>query len=170
MFAFTPPFWHPIYSYPSLPQISTPFLIAHTLQSLPPSLIPTHHLPTLLTSIHTIVSPLLLPSSPSSYPSWPDPTHNIHFENLYYHLSLLDMYLLGQWDTATPTSTLGADESVNNEVENAAENVQPTNSLPALAMESARSWLANVLVALGICAEILDGGTSLSSLQLVNSN
>lgn len=72
---------------------------------------------------------------------------------------MLDMYLLGQWGAATP----GASESGqrSNELENAA-NVQQASNLPTMAMDSARSWLTNALITLGIYTEIRGGGTSLS--------
>jgi hypothetical protein len=76
---------------------------------------------------------------------------------------MLDTYLLGQWDTAASTST---DENMHDD-DNETENIQRSNDLPALAMESARSWLADVLIALGICAEVRGGCTSPPAFQLL---
>jgi hypothetical protein len=86
--------------------------------------------------------------------SWPAATANIHFENVYHHLRMLDLYLLGQWDT-TSTSTMN---------ESAQTDDHEVHKPATIAMNSARSWLANALVSLGICAEIHSGGTSLPFL------
>ena len=126
----------------------------HALQPLPPSLIATCYVPALLSSLRTILSSFFPPStSPSS--SRPDTTHDIHFENVYYHLRMLDMYLLGQWDTTTSTtSTSGADQNINS------NDNEPSNNLAALVMNSARNWLPDVLIALGIYTEIRGGRKS----------
>lgn len=71
---------------------------------------------------------------------------------------MLDMYLLGQWDTVTSISLSRVDESGYNDEE--ADNVQRTMEQPETVMDWARTWLANALVALGICAEIHGGCTS----------
>jgi len=69
------------------------------------------------------------------------------------------MYLLGQWDGTT--SKMEESGHANNPDVEDADGVQRINDLPAVAMNTARTWLASALVALGVCAEIRSGGTSL---------
>jgi hypothetical protein len=58
---------------------------------------------------------------------------------------MLDLYILGQWDT---TSASTAKENAQTDDHGASKLDDP----PTIVMDSARSWLANALIALGIAA------------------
>ncbi|KNZ75190.1 hypothetical protein J132_04676 [Termitomyces sp. J132] len=132
--------------FPSNTQISVPLLILHTLQTLPPALIPPRYLPALIGSLRHALSPILSPSLNSTPLAWPDAARTIPFESIHCALRLLDVYLLGQWGTAIVE--LSTDEEEPQQVEKANE----------AEVEKAREeWLAEGLIALGVCAE-LDGG------------
>ncbi|KAG6885337.1 hypothetical protein C0993_002966 [Termitomyces sp. T159_Od127] len=126
--------------------ISTPLLILHALHALPPALIPPRYLPVLLASLRQAFSPILPPSINSTPLAWPDVAHTVPFESIHYALRLLDVYLLGQWGTAI--------------VDPADEEEKRVEKANEAEVEKAREeWLAEGLVALGVCAE-LDGGVS----------
>ncbi|KAG6879928.1 hypothetical protein C0992_009283 [Termitomyces sp. T32_za158] len=132
--------------------ISTPLLILHALHALPPALIPSRYLPALLTSLRQALSPILPPSISSNPLAWPDAAHTIPFESIYYALRLLDVYLLGQWGTAI--------------VEPVGEGEQRVEKANEAEVEEAREeWLAEGLVALGVCAELDGGGMFRSSFS-----
>ncbi|KAG6901528.1 hypothetical protein C0995_010827 [Termitomyces sp. Mi166 len=128
--------------------ISTPLLILHALHALPPALISPRYLPALLTSLRHTLSPILPPSLTSAPLAWPDAARTMPFERIHCALRLLDVYLLGQWGTAIMEPFADEDEQKQTEKANEVE------------VEKAREeWLAEGLVALGVCAE-LDGGMS----------
>ncbi|KAF9466171.1 hypothetical protein BDZ94DRAFT_1288503 [Collybia nuda] len=134
--------------------VSTPLLLTHALQALPPSLLTTNHLPELLISLQDTLSTLISPSS--SYLSWPDTACTISYDNVYNHLRLLDTYLLGQWSDL-PSST--EDE------ENDAPDYQSVNDRK---MAQARDgWLVDALIALSICAEIDDGSSARECAEIL---
>ncbi|GLB41610.1 putative wings apart-like protein regulation of heterochromatin [Lyophyllum shimeji] len=136
--------------FPANTPISTSLLVLHALQTLPPSLIPPKHLPTLLTSLRQSVAPVVKPASTSSYLSWPDAARVIAFGNVYYHLRLLDGYILGQWGTAEAVDD--DDDAVEDRRRICKENEEEL-------VRARDEWLADGLVALAVCAE-LNGGVS----------
>lgn len=75
---------------------------------------------------------------------WKDAAESISYETVYYHLRLLDIYLLDQWGSSVLEGSQPEDDSrQQNEA----------------AMEQARdSWLAEDLVSLTVCVEL--GGTT----------
>ncbi|KAF5318400.1 hypothetical protein D9611_013911 [Ephemerocybe angulata] len=123
--------------FPTTTKITTSLLITHILQSLPPSLISQHHLPTLLHSLRESLQPLSAWSSQASWKLSLD--RDVDFENVYGHLRLLDLYLLGQW--------AGDDRE--------AQSQNSDGSVNAAVLVSARGdWLVRGLISLGIHAEI----------------
>ncbi|KAG6816275.1 hypothetical protein H0H87_007312 [Tephrocybe sp. NHM501043] len=135
--------------FPSNTIISTPLLILHTLQALPPSLIPHRHLLALLTALRYMLSPVLSPAT-SGYLAWPDAKTHIAFETVLCALRLLDVYLLGQWGSAL------LDEETDESEKRAMKRAREAE------VEKAREeWLAEGLIALGVCTE-LAGGVSLT--------
>ncbi|KAK2462751.1 hypothetical protein APHAL10511_005269 [Amanita phalloides] len=143
--------------FPKGTPITTPLLVTYTLQHLPPFLIPSRHLSILLASYRMSLSPLVLPSqrviarrsSPSrsmpvkcsssvaSHVNWQDLIAVIGFECVNTHLSLLDSYLLGQWQTSSEEESNVEERRQEDELERARED-----------------WLLEALVAVGICAEM----------------
>ena len=109
-----------------------------SLHSLSPSDIPMCHLPTLLTSLRlslevagsaTLISALYL--------QWRDAANALSYEIVYYHLQMLEAYLLNQWES--PQSKGSQDQEEINEN----------------AMGMARDeWLVDDLIALGVCTEL----------------
>jgi len=118
----------------------------HALHSLSPSDIPTSHLPTLLASLRlslevagpaaSLISALHL--------QWRDAADAISYENVYYHLQLLDTYLSNRWE---PPPSKGSQDQ-----EAGQEDWRETNEN---AMGKARDeWLVDDLIALGVCTEL----------------
>ena len=109
-----------------------------SLHSLSPSDIPMSHLPTLLASLRlslevagsaTLISALYL--------QWRDAANALSYEIVYYHLQMLEAYLLNQWES--PQSKGSQDQEEINEN----------------AMGMARDeWLVDDLIALGVCTEL----------------
>ena len=109
-----------------------------SLHSLSPSDIPMSHLPTLLASLRlslevagsaTLISALYL--------QWRDSANALSYEIIYYHLQMLEAYLLNQWES--PQSKGSQDQEEINEN----------------AMGMARDeWLVDDLIALGVCTEL----------------
>lgn len=109
-----------------------------SLHSLSPSDIPMSHLPTLLASLRlslevagsaTLISALYL--------QWRDAANALSYEIIYYHLQMLEAYLLNQWES--PQSKGSQDQEEINEN----------------AMGMARDeWLVDDLIALGVCTEL----------------
>ena len=127
-------------------QISTPLLIMYSLHSLSPSDIPGSHLPTLLASLRlclevagptgSLISALHL--------QWRDAAQAIVYENIYYHLYLLEKYLSNEWESPRSRGSQGQEPHRQNWRENN-EN----------AMAKARDdWLVDDLIALSVCAEL----------------
>ena len=96
------------------------------------------HLPTLLASLRlslevagsaTLISALYL--------QWRDAANALSYEIVYYHLQMLEAYLLNQWES--PQSKGSQDQEEINEN----------------AMGMARDeWLVDDLIALGVCTEL----------------
>ncbi|KAF8159400.1 hypothetical protein B0H34DRAFT_703300 [Crassisporium funariophilum] len=127
-------------------RISTPLLISYTLQSLPPSLIPSTHLPTLLISLRSSLttSSRFDSLTTSLNLKWRDAADAIPYETVYFHLRLLDTYLLNQWETP-PMNDNGQRKDEGNNMMERNESV----------LNTARDeWLVDDLIALGICTEI----------------
>ena len=115
----------------------------YSLHSLSPSDIPTSYLPTLLTSLRlslevagpatSLISTLHL--------RWRDAADALNYEFIYYHLQLLETYLLNQWESSQRKDSQGqaiCQEEINGN-----------------AMEMARDeWLVDDLIALGVCTEL----------------
>ncbi|KAF8809523.1 hypothetical protein BYT27DRAFT_7094210 [Phlegmacium glaucopus] len=127
-------------------QISTSLLIMHSLHSLSPSDIPTSHLPTLLASLRLCLEVAGPAASLISalYLQWRDAADAINYENVCYHLQLLDTYLSNQW--GSPQSKGSQDQEADQEDwREINENV----------MGKARDeWLVDDLIALGVCTEL----------------
>jgi hypothetical protein len=133
-------------------------LLTQALKTLPPSLLPTRHLPALLVSLRTSLSALISTfSSSSAYLSWPDVAHTISYENVYNHLHLLDTYLLGQWSKPSALDNEGEEDDAQSEEKERGGNTKNTHESEVA--EARDEWLADALVALSVCAEN-DGGTS----------
>ncbi|KAG6812337.1 hypothetical protein H0H92_003324 [Tricholoma furcatifolium] len=126
--------------------ISTPLLVLHALQALPPACIPQHYLPSLLTSLSHNLAPILHSSTSTSL-AWTDAARTIPFETVHCALRLFDVYLLGQWGTATIETSTDADQT------------KQRKSNEADIDRARDEWLAEGLISLGVCAE-LDGGES----------
>ncbi|KAJ2915931.1 hypothetical protein MD484_g4464, partial [Candolleomyces efflorescens] len=123
--------------FPTGTKIGHPLLITHVLQSIPPSLIPQHHLPALLVSLRESLKPLHVWNE-GTIPSL-ELDLDVEFENVFAHLRLLDLYLLGQWEPSPESSqSQSQDSSPNDEV----------------LLEARQAWLIDGLVMLGIYAEI----------------
>ncbi|KAF5386684.1 hypothetical protein D9615_001914 [Tricholomella constricta] len=153
--------------FPANTPISTPLLVLHALKTLPPSLIPQKHLPTLLASLRHTLAPLLpssssiTPASNSASLSWPDAAPALPYESAFCHLRMLDVYLLGQWGTTTHTAMPGdadpfadADESERRVEEERERRANETAMGP---------WLADALVAVAVCAELSTAASSWGS-------
>ncbi|KDR80790.1 hypothetical protein GALMADRAFT_264743 [Galerina marginata CBS 339.88] len=129
---------------PEVP-ISTSLLISDTLQSLPPSMIPAKFFPTFLNSFRLSLSSTPSYSLSSSLSiKWNETARTVPFENVYCHLLLLDTYLLDQWEpppmndgSQSQTADIDIKDSNDEELDRARD-----------------SWLAEDLVALGLCVEI----------------
>jgi hypothetical protein len=113
-------------------------------------LITSNHFPALLSSLHGIVSPLL--SAASGYHSWFEETHNIPFQAIYYHLRLLDAYLLRQWG-----SFVTGDNDTEDDGQKKRRNAKKDNG--EMLNEARQDWLVNGLIAVGVCAELRGGCT-----------
>ncbi|KIM44446.1 hypothetical protein M413DRAFT_24942 [Hebeloma cylindrosporum] len=123
--------------FPSTP-ISMSLMVTYSLQALPSHLIPSAHFPTFLSSLRLALTPHPSTSLSSTLSShWMDAVSRLPFEAVYYHLRLMDTYLLDQWDQ-TPTQ---AAESANEDELNIARD----------------SWLAEDFIALGVCIELVKG-------------
>ena len=110
-----------------------------SLHSLSPSDIPMSHLPTLLASLRLSLEVAGSAASLISalYLQWRDAANDLSYEIIYYHLQMLEAYLLNQWES--PQSKGSQDQEEINEN----------------AMEIARDeWLVDDLIALGVCAEL----------------
>ncbi|KAG6841121.1 hypothetical protein C0991_001690 [Blastosporella zonata] len=139
--------------FPPNAQISTPLLVLYALQALPPAIIPPRHLLALIASLRHIISPVLSPAPTTAYLAWPDA--KIPFEAVHCALRLLDVYLLGQWGTAVVDAD--TDEGEQRRVRNANE----------AELEKARDeWLADGLIALGVCAELAGGVSARNCMQV----
>ncbi|KAF9006201.1 hypothetical protein BDQ17DRAFT_1352946 [Cyathus striatus] len=137
--------------------ISTTLLLVYALQSLPPSLLHKSHLTSLLTSLRTAISssssvnknPASLASS--LYLIWKDASSRVPYENIHFHLRLLDTYLLKQWDdehSLTESQSQGQEDGINSsELDYEAQIKQELD-------KAREEWLVRELVALGICAEL----------------
>ena len=94
------------------------------------------HLPTLLASLRLSLE---LASPGTSLTSvlhlqWRDAADAINYENIYYHLQLLETYLSNQW---------------------ASRSEEDWREINENAMEKARNeWLVDDLIALGVCTEL----------------
>jgi len=115
--------------------MSTSLLITSILQSLPPSSISSTYLPTLLTSLHQRLLPItslaLHTVSPSKELELVKP---LSYECIYYHLRLLDTYLLGQW---------GPDDLVHATRTDIEEHLNKARD----------EWMVDGLINLGVCTE-----------------
>ncbi|KAF4610570.1 hypothetical protein D9613_007096 [Agrocybe pediades] len=131
--------------FPDTTPISISLLVSCTLQTLSPSMIPTTYFPTFLRSFKStmaIKSPSTLSQSLSLH--WTDTATSLPYENLSYHLRLLDAFLLDQWDSSA-LNNVQSQEMENNDMK--AKNDE--------ALSQARDeWLADDLVALGVCIEL----------------
>ncbi|KAF8075171.1 hypothetical protein FPV67DRAFT_1620063 [Lyophyllum atratum] len=144
--------------FPAHTPISNPLLLLHALHTLPPALIPPKHFPALLSSLRLSLAPVLYPASTSAYLSWPDAARIIAFENVYYHLRLLDVYLLGQW---------GTEEAVDADADNTKEKRRKVRKENKTVLAKAREeWLAHGLVALGVCAELTSGVSARNCMEM----
>ena len=112
----------------------------YSLHSLPPSNIPTSHLPTLLASLRLSLE-VAGPSASlisALHLKWRDAANALSYEIIYYHLQMLEGYLSNQWES--PQSKGSQDQEEINE--------NP--------MEMARDeWLVDDLIALGVCTELV---------------
>ena len=129
-------------------QASTSLLIAFSLQSLPPHSIPINHFPAFLASLRYSLSsgaPTSLSESLSS--RWLNAANTLPYSSIYYHLRLLDIYLLDLWDT--PHDELSQDSLPDDKYLQLNDN----------AMNKAREeLLTDDLGALGVCIELASKG------------
>ena len=118
----------------------------HSLHSLSPSNISTSHLATLLASLRSSLEVAGPTASLISvlHLQWRDAATAIGYENIYYHLQLLDAYLQNQWES--PQSKGDPDQEAGQE---------DWRKINENAMGKARDdWLVNDLIALGVCTEL----------------
>ncbi|KAF9478231.1 hypothetical protein BDN70DRAFT_880183 [Pholiota conissans] len=128
--------------------ISTPLLIAFALHVLPPSTIPSQRFPAFLASLRSSLCPPAAPSLTSSLSlRWHDTASAIPYHSIYYHLRLLDTYLLEQWDPQQEES--GQEFSQDSSAEE--DLIKRNNDEMAKAREE---WLADDLVAFTVCVEL----------------
>jgi len=118
-------------------------------------MIPKNHFPVLLSSLQKSLSAIVLaPYTSPAYLNWPDAAQSIPFQCVYYHLRLLDMYLLRQWGSILIHSKDEADTGDKEKGILKRKNEQ--------ALQKARDeWLSGALITVGVCAE-LRGGRMLS--------
>ncbi|KAH9479321.1 hypothetical protein JR316_0007911 [Psilocybe cubensis] len=121
--------------------ISTSLLISYTLSNLPPALISTAFFPSFLASFRATLAYGTSTSLMSALSlHWKDVAESISYETIYYHLQLLDTYLLDQWGNSVPEGSQPEDGQR-----------QPHEAI----MEEARdTWLAEDLISLAICVEL----------------
>ena len=135
-------------------------LLTYSLQSLPPHLIPATLFSTFLSSLRLSLAPPSTSLSSTLSLHWMDAVSNLPFETVYYHLRLMDCYLLDQW------GALSAEEAS----QTSAQAVEARNEEE---LNMARdSWLAEDFIALGVCIELAKGNEDTSDvckfLRLVN--
>lgn len=129
-------------------QTSTSLLIAFSLQSLPPHLIPINHFPAFLASLRSSLSSSASTSLISSLSSrWLNAANATPYSSIYYHLRLLDMYLLDQWNI--PRDGFSQDSPEDDEY------LQRNNNAMSRAREE---WLADDLGAFGVCIQLTAKG------------
>ncbi|KAF5316194.1 hypothetical protein D9619_006277 [Psilocybe cf. subviscida] len=152
--------------------ISISLLTSHTLSVLPSSLIPAtpNHFSTFLKSLRYSLAPNAAGTGAgTSFSSlaaslalrWTDAAQSVPLQSVYQHLRLLDAYLLDQWQVppSEGESSQGTDVTDHGGSGNgngsASESWREANDA---AMKTARdTWLAQDLVAFGVCTELFDG-------------
>ena len=135
-------------------QISTTLLLIRSLQSLPPGMIPKNHFLALLSSLQKSLSAIIpVASTSSTYLNWPDAAQNVSFQCVYYHLRLLDMYLLRQWGSIIIRNKDGAD------IEDKEKGILKRKNERAL-QKARDEWLTSALITVGVCAELRGGRMS----------
>ncbi|KAF8956935.1 hypothetical protein BDZ97DRAFT_2079509 [Flammula alnicola] len=131
--------------FPAETPISTSLLISYTLQSLPSSMMPSKYFPTFLASLRLSLCPIPSTTLSSSLSlKWLDAAKAVPYQSVYYHLRLLDTYLLHQWDVQPNESSQNSTQEANDWKQ---DNEDEMN-------KAREDWLADDLVAFGICIEI----------------
>ncbi|KAF8661377.1 hypothetical protein AX16_001470 [Volvariella volvacea WC 439] len=140
--------------------ISTSLLVIYALNALPPTIIPTSQLSTLLNSLKKEAERMGIPTSGSNLGViWLGDVHKElpYMESLLLHLRALDSYLLDQWadkhintaESSQATELISLSED-NDDAHESAKQPSTNNNLEAAQL----NWLLQALIGLGVQNEI----------------
>ncbi|KAG5653614.1 hypothetical protein H0H81_011986 [Sphagnurus paluster] len=130
--------------FPAHTPLSTSLLLTHALAVLPSALLAPTHLPVLLRSLQRTIAPL----APTAPLTWPDAVRTLPYASAAAHIRLLEAWVLGQWAEDAERSGVVKDKKGKR---------KGTESEQVLE-DAVDAWLAEGLVALGVCGELgVDG-------------